>query len=62
MVVKKGNKWCVVHGHPQKKGSKIDKPKGSVIKCYSFNPKVKGSEAQAKAKANKMHSAIIANR
>ena len=59
MIEKKGNRWCVVHGHPKKKGSKTDKPKGTIIKCYSFNPKIKGSEARAKAKANKMHAAIM---
>jgi adenine-specific DNA methylase len=33
-VRKKGNQWCVVHGHPKKSGSKTDKPEGSVIKCH----------------------------
>ena len=49
-VVKRGGKWCVVHGHAQKKGSKRDKPKGSVIKCFS-----------SKAKAEAMHRAIAIN-
>ena len=59
MVVKKGNSYCVVHGHTQKKNSKTDKPAGSVIKCFSFNPNTKGSEASAKDKATKMHKAIL---
>ena len=59
MVVKKGNRWCVVHGHPQKAGSKTDKPKGSIIKCYTFDPSKEGSEANAKLKAQKMHRAIL---
>ena len=46
-VVKRGKKWCVVHGHPKKKGSKTDKPKGSVIKCFS-----------SRKKAMSMHYAI----
>lgn len=62
MVRKRGSAWCVLHGHPKKKGSKRDKPQGSVIKCYSFNPSVKGSEARAKSKALKMHKAIMASR
>ena len=33
-VVKRGRKWCTVHGSPRKKGSKTDKPKGSVIACF----------------------------
>lgn len=60
MVKKIGNAYCVVHGHPKKKGSKTDKPIGTVIKCFNFNPKVKGSEARAKAKAMAMHRAIMA--
>lgn len=48
MLVKKGNKWCVVHGHSQKIGSKTDKPEGSVIKCFS-----------TKAEAEAMHKAIL---
>ena len=59
MIVKRGNRWCVVHGHPMKKGSKTDKPKGTIIKCYSFTPGNKQSEANAKAKAKKMHQAIL---
>jgi hypothetical protein len=62
MIEKRGNRWCVVHGHPQKKGSARDKPKGSIIKCYSFEPGNKRSEAAARAKAQAMHSAIMANR
>lgn len=59
MVVKRGNKWCVVHAHPQKPGSKTDKPPGTPIHCYEFIPGNKRSEARAKAKANKMHRAIV---
>ena len=59
MVEKRGNAWCVVHGHPKKKDSKTDKPKGTIIKCYYFDPTLKGSEARAKKKANKMHRAIM---
>jgi hypothetical protein len=46
-VVKRGGKYCVVHGSPQKEGSKTDKPKGTAIKCYD-DPK----------KAHAMHYAI----
>jgi len=49
-VEKIGNEWCVVHGHPKKPGSKTDKPKGTVIKCF---PTKKEAEA--------MHRAIMAN-
>lgn len=49
-VVKRGNQWCVVHGHPQKPGSKTDKPEGTVIKCFS-----------TKKQADAMHRAIMAN-
>jgi len=35
MIEKRGSKWCVIHGHPKKKGSKRDKPKGSVISCHT---------------------------
>ena len=59
MIAKRENKWCVFHGHPQKPGSKRDKPKGSIIKCYSFNPKIKGAEKKAKNRATKMHQAIL---
>lgn len=54
-VVRRGNKWCVVHAHPKKKGSKTDKPKGSIIKCYP------GTEAGHQA-ALKMHRAIMAKK
>lgn len=47
-VVKRDDKWCVVHGHPQKPGSKTDKPEGSVIKCFP-----------TKEQAEAMHKAII---
>ena len=49
-VEKRGDKWCVVHGHPQKAGSKTDKPEGTVIKCFD-----------TKAEADAMHRAIMAN-
>jgi hypothetical protein len=52
MSVKKTNsKWAVVHGHPKKKGSKTDKPKGAVIKSF-----------KTKAEADRMHRAIMANK
>jgi hypothetical protein len=41
-----------VHGHLRKKGSKRDKPKGSIIKCY---PGTKVGLQKARA----MHYAII---
>jgi hypothetical protein len=50
----KGGCACVIHGHPKKKGSKTDKPKGSNIKCYC-----KGSRKQKMKKAQAMHYAII---
>jgi hypothetical protein len=58
MVEKKGNKWCVVHGHEQK-GSATDKPIGTVIKCYEFIPGNMRSEQVAKLKAEEMHKAIL---
>lgn len=48
MVVKRGDKWCVVHAHPQKPGSKTDKPPGTVIKCFD-----------TKQDAKAMHRAIL---
>lgn len=33
-VEKRGDKYCVVHGHAQKEGSDTDKPKGTAIKCF----------------------------
>ena len=51
-VVKKGDKWCVVHGHPKKPGSKTDKPEGSIIKCFPGTP-------EGKKQAEAMHKAII---
>jgi len=51
-VVKRGEKWCVVHGHPQKPGSKTDKPEGAIIKCYPGTP-------EGKKHAEAMHKAII---
>lgn len=56
MVEKRGNYWCVVHGHPQKSGSKTDKPKGIPIKCWSIE---KYGEAEAKKRAEAMHKAIL---
>ncbi len=50
MIVKRGNQWCVVHGHPKKEGSKTDKPEGSVIKCFN-----------TKHEAVAMHVAITIN-
>ena len=48
MVVKRGNRWCVVHGSPKRPGSKTDKPRGTVIKCFT-----------SKEEAQKMHTAIL---
>jgi len=48
MVVKHGQHWAVIHAHAKKKGSKTDKPKGSVIKEFS-----------TKKQALAMHRAII---
>ena len=50
MVVKRGKKYWVIHAHAQKAGSATDKPKGSVIKCFSTNQQ-----------AQSMHSAILAS-
>ena len=47
-VEKRGDKWCVIHGHPMKPGSKTDKPEGSIIHCFP-----------TKAQADRMHKAII---
>lgn len=52
MVRKVNGKWCVLHGHPMKPGSKTDKPIGSIIKCFP------GTE-EGKEKALAMHAAII---
>lgn len=51
MVVKRGNKWCVVHAHPKKKGSKTDKAEGAIIKCFD-----------TQEEAIKMHRAIEASK
>lgn len=56
MVVKRGDQWCVVHGHPQKPGSPTDKPIGTPIKCYSIS---EYGEEGAKKKAQALHTAII---
>ena len=34
MIEKIGNKYCVLHGHPRKEGSKTDMPMGTIIKCF----------------------------
>jgi cation transport regulator ChaB len=51
-VVNRNGKWCVIHGHPQKPGSKTDKPEGSIIKCFPGTP-------EGKSQAEAMHKAII---
>lgn len=56
MIKRKGNYICVVHGHPQKPGSKTDKPVGTSIKCYSIS---KFGIKRAKELARKLHAAII---
>lgn len=55
-VVKRGDKWCVVHGSPQKPDSPTDKPIGTAIKCYSIS---EYGEEGAKKKAQALHTAII---
>ena len=45
-IQKRGDEWCVLHGHPKKKGSKTDKPKGAVIACH---PSKKKAVAQHRA-------------
>lgn len=54
-VEKRGQYWCTVHGHAKKPGSKTDKPKGSIIKCYSI---AKYGDAGAKRRALDQHKAI----
>ncbi len=49
-VEKRGNKWCVVHGHPKKPGSKTDKPKGSVIACHDTEKEAEAQHAAIKAR------------
>lgn len=51
MVEKRGSQWCVLHAHPKKKGSKTDKPPGSVIHCFP-----------TKEKALAQHRAIMASK
>jgi len=58
-VKRRGASVCVLHGHPKKKGSKRDKPKGSVIKCYSI---AKYGLQGAWRKARAQHYAIMKNR
>ena len=48
---------CVVHAHPQKRGSARDKPPGTPIKCYSFS---QYGKKEAIRKAHAMHAAIAA--
>jgi len=43
-----GKGYCVLHAHPQKPGSKTDKPEGSIIKCF-----------KTKKEADEMHVAIL---
>lgn len=45
-IVKRGKEFCVLHAHPKKKGSKTDKPIGSIIHCF---PTKKKALAQHKA-------------
>jgi len=54
-VEKRGDEWCVLHGHPQKTGSKTDKPAGTPIHCYSI---AEFGEEGARKKAMAMHYAI----
>lgn len=54
-VEKRGGSYCVVHAHPQKKGSQTDQPAGTAIHCYSID---EFGEAEARKKANAMHYAI----
>lgn len=53
MIAKRDNCYCVLHGHPKKLGSKTDKPKGSVIKCFC-GPNMKANLKKAQG----MHYAI----
>lgn len=48
MIKKVGKKWAVVHGHAKKKGSKTDKPMGTVMATFT-----------TKKAALRMHRAII---
>jgi hypothetical protein len=45
----------VLHGHPQKAGSKTDKPEGTVMKSYSY---AQYGKAGAIRRAYAMHSAV----
>jgi hypothetical protein len=51
MIVKRGDKWCVIHAHKKKPGSKRDKPKGTAIGCH-----------KAKKAAIDQHQAIQASK
>lgn len=55
MIKIEPNRACVVHGHNPKKDSATDRPKGSIIKCYSF---ADYGRKQAIEKAHAMHYAI----
>jgi hypothetical protein len=44
---------CVVHGHAKKKGSKTDKPKGTVIKCHPTRKKALAHHAAIMASKKK---------
>jgi len=52
MIQKRNGKWCVVHGHEQKKGSKTDKPMGAIIHSFPGTP-------EGKKQAIAMHTAIM---
>jgi len=49
---------CVVHAHPRKQGSKIDKAPGTPIKCFTF---AKYGKAEAVRRAYAMHAAIASS-
>lgn len=51
MIKRVGDMWAVVHAHTRKKGSKRDKPKGTIIKKF-----------RTKKEALAMHRAIMANK
>ena len=51
MTVKKINGFAVVHGHKKKKGSKRDKPKGTIIARH-----------KTKEEAIRQHQAIMASK
>jgi hypothetical protein len=57
MVAKRGNCYCVLHGHAKIEGSETDKPKGARIKCYCAP--ADGTLEQCRRKAEAMHRAIL---